>query len=293
MEKIIDLHVHSNFSDGFDNIETVIRKAKNNNVGAISLVEHYNISSFKIAKEYAKEDMLVIPGIEIGTDMSFLGVPGKHVCHILGYYVSYDISKVLDEYEIDRATCVAETLKILNRLGISITIEDVLKYARDKNSVGRFDIAIALKRMGYVKSKNEAYGIYLDHGGKSYVKRNKLNPFELTKKIRECGGVPVLAHPKSLRFHDLDEEDFIKKLANNGLCGIEVYNPHNSDKRRQKYLDLCSKFNLIYTVGSDYHGGKRKPVIEIGKGINNNLNITDMSIIENLKEKKKEIDRIG
>lgn len=77
MEKVIDLHVHSNYSDGFDSVETVIQKAKNNNVGVISLVEHYNISSFKRAKEVAKEDMLVIPGIEIGTDMSFLGVPRK------------------------------------------------------------------------------------------------------------------------------------------------------------------------------------------------------------------------
>lgn len=212
---------------------------------------------------------------------------------MLGYYISYDISKVLDAYEIDRANCVTETLKILNRLGIKITIEDVLKYARDKSSIGRFDIAITLKRMGYVKSKNEAYGIYLDHGEKSYVKRNKLTPFELAKKIRECGGVPVLAHPKSLRLNDDDLNIFIKKLVDNGLCGIEVYNPHNSEEKRQEYMDICNKFGLIYTVGSDYHGGRRKPVIEIGKGINNNLNITDMKIIKNLMNMKREIDLNG
>lgn len=215
------------------------------------------------------------------------------MCHMLGYYISYDISKVLDKYEIDRANCVAETLKILNRLGIAISYEDVLEYARDKSSVGRFDIARALKGMGYVKSKNEAYGIYLDHGGKSYVKRNKLTPFELAKKIRECGGVPVLAHPKSLRLHDDELYPFIKKLTESGLCGIEVYNPNNSKEKRKKYMDMCNEFGLIYTAGSDYHGGKRKPVIEIGKGIKDNLNITDMRIIERLKEKKREIDLSG
>lgn len=77
MDKVIDLHVHSNYSDGFDSVKTVIQKAKNNNVGVISLVEHYNVSSFKKAQEYAKNDMLVIPGIEIGTDMSFLKIPRK------------------------------------------------------------------------------------------------------------------------------------------------------------------------------------------------------------------------
>lgn len=115
MEKCIDLHVHTDFSDGFDTIETVISKAKKNNVGVISLTEHYNLSSYKIAKKYAKDEMLVIPGIEIGADMSAYPGPRKHICHILGYYVSYDISKLLDKYETDRANCVAETIKLLNK----------------------------------------------------------------------------------------------------------------------------------------------------------------------------------
>ncbi len=289
-EKFIDLHVHTDFSDGFDTIETVISKAKKNNVGVISLTEHYNLSSYKIAKECAKDSILVIPGIEIGADMSeYLG-PRKHVCHILGYYISYEISKLLDKYEIDRAHCVEETLKLLNHHGIKITLTDVLKYARDIKSVGRFDIAITLKALGYVKSKNEAYGIYLDHGGKSYVKRNKLNPFELVQKIITCGGVPVLAHPKSLRMPDEEEYKFIQKLVDNGLCGIEVYNPNHSNQKREKYNSICKDFNLVSTVGSDYHGGKRKPIIEIGKGINENLKIADMEIIEKLKAKKEEID---
>lgn len=291
--KFIDLHVHTDFSDGFDTIETVISKAKKNNVGVISLTEHYNLSSYKIAKENAKDSMLVIPGIEIGADMSEYTINRKHVCHILGYYISYDISKVLDEYEMDRANCVEETLKLLNHHGIKITLIDVYKYARDIKSIGRFDIAITLKALGYVKSKNEAYGKYLDHGGKSYVKRNKLKPFELVQKIRECGGVPVLAHPKSLRMSDEEEYKFIQKLVDNGLCGIEVYNPNNSELKREKYNKICKDFNLVATVGSDYHGGKRKPIIEIGKGINENLKITDMSIIESLKEKKREIDLVG
>ena len=190
---------------------------------------------------------------------------------MLGYYIPYDISKVLDKYEIDRANCVAETLKILNRLGIAISYEDVLEYARDKSSVGRFDIARALKGMGYVKSKNEAYGIYLDHGGKSYVKRNKLTPFELTKKIRECGGVPVLAHPKSLRFNDDELYPFIKKLAESGLCGqlkldivycerVEERGPRGLGETRSGQLIMACQIEPLSFMGSarkllgDFHG---------------------------------------
>lgn len=288
--KFIDLHVHTNYSDGFDTIGEVIRKARENNVGVIALAEHYNVSSYKVATELAGEDVEVIPAIEIGADMSKYSKEKKHVCHILGYYISKDICKLLDLYEMDRYECVKKTIKLLESQGIKITISDVIDNAKDKKSIGRFDIARTLKKLGYVKSTSEAYGKYLDHGGKSYVKRNKLTPVELVEKIREYGGVPVLAHPKSLRFTKDEEEKFIEELVSAGLCGIEVYNPNNGDSRRQEFLEYCSKYNLIPTVGSDYHGGKRKPVIEIGKGIGENLCISDYTIIERIKEKAAQIN---
>ena len=96
-EKCIDLHVHTNFSDGFDSIEKVLKEAKENNVGVISLTEHYNVSSYKIATELAGADIEIIPGIEIGADMSkYPKTRKQHVCHILGYYISKDICKLLD-----------------------------------------------------------------------------------------------------------------------------------------------------------------------------------------------------
>ncbi len=290
--KFIDLHVHTDFSDGFDTISEVINKAIKNNVGVLSLTEHYNLSSYKIACEIAGDDITIIPGIEIGADMSkYIKEDNrKHVCHILGYFVSKDICKLLDMYELERYACTNKTISLLNRQGINITLEDVIENARDKKSIGRFDIAITLKKLGYAKSSQEAYGKYLDHGGKSYVQRKKLTPIQLVKKIREFGGVPVLAHPKSLRFDKKNEEVFIKKLVKYGLCGIEVYNPNNGTKTREELLELCDKYDLVPTVGSDYHGGKRKPVIEIGLGIGNNLNISDMSILEKLEEKKAKID---
>lgn len=291
--KFIDLHVHTNFSDGFDSIQTVINKAKQNDVGVLSLTEHYNISSYKIACELAGDDIEIIPGIEIGTDMSKYNEKKKHVCHIVAYFISYDICKLLDMYEIERYECVVKTLQLLKKQNINITMADVLEYARDKKSVGRFDIAIALKKLGYTKSTAEAYGRYLEHGGKSYVQRKKLDPFELVQKIIEYGGVPVLAHPKSLRFSEDVAEEFISKLVESGLCGIEVYNSNIGENKRAWYLELCNKYNLIPTVGSDYHGGKRKPVLEIGKGKNDNLNVSDMSIIERLKKKKQEIDELN
>ena len=288
--KFIDLHVHTNYSDGFDSIEDVINQAKASKVKVLSLTEHYNISSYNIAKKLAKDDIELIPGIEIGADMSEYGSKKKHVCHILAYFVDDSICELVDMYEIERYECVQKTIALLNKEGIAIDIPDVLEYARDRKSIGRFDIAIALSKLGYAKTPQEAYGKYLDHGGNSYVQRKKLNPFELVAKIVEYGGVPVLAHPKSLRLPKTKLDVFIKKIVKAGLCGIEVYNPNNSKENRETYLDYCRKYNLIATVGSDYHGGNRKPVIKIGKGIGKNLLISDMSIVKKIKEKKQQID---
>lgn len=290
--KFIDLHVHTNYSDGFDSIKEVIKKAKENNVGVISLVEHYNVSSYNEACQLAGDDIVVIPGIELGADMSKYFVPGqknKHICHLLGYYISKDICKLLDKYELDRYECVTNTISLLNSQGIEIDLADVIANARDKKSIGRFDIALTLKALGYSKTATEAYGKYLDHNDKSYVQRKKLEPEDLVRAIRKYGGVPVLAHPKSLRLPKEELDVFIEKLVKAGLCGIEVYNPNNSEAKRKELLEYCEKYDLIPTCGSDYHGGNRKPMIEIGRGIKDNLLIDDKSIIEGLERKRKEI----
>ncbi len=253
---IIDLHVHSNCSDGFDDVSKIIETAKNNNVKYLSFTEHYNVASYKLASEIAGDDIEIIKGIEIGTDMSDYNKENKHICHILAYYISNDIYKLLDLYEVDRYKCVLDTLKLLNANKVFIRMDDVLRYSRNEKSVGRYDIAIALKKLGYVKSINDAYGKYLDYKGKGYVKREKLDPFKLIKKIIEYGGVPVLAHPKSLRMKIEEEIIFIDKLIDAGLCGIEVYNPKNGIERRNRYLKLCNEHCLVATVGSDYHGRK-------------------------------------
>ena len=290
--KYIDLHVHTNYSDGFDSIKEVLRKAKENNVGYISLVEHYNVSSYSEACQLAGDDIVVIPGIELGADMSKYFVPGqknKHICHLLGYYISKDICKLLDKYELDRYECVTNTISLLNSQEIEIDLADVIANARDKKSIGRFDIALTLKALGYSKTATEAYGKYLDHNDKSYVQRKKLEPEDLVRAIRKYGGVPVLAHPKSLRLPKEELDVFIEKLVKAGLCGIEVYNPNNSEAKRKELLEYCEKYDLIPTCGSDYHGGNRKPMIEIGRGIKDNLLIDDKSIIEGLERKRKEI----
>ena len=242
----IDLHIHSNFSDGKESVESIVKSAIENNVRTISLTEHYNLSSLEIARNIAKNSLEIIPGIEIGSSLFEYGLSKKHVCHFTAYFVNRKIYKILDEYEITRKKNVTKIISKLNRMGINITSGQVVREVK-KESIGRYDIAYTLFKKGYAVSPVHAYSKYLDVGKNAYVEREKMEPTKLIDTIIKCGGVPVLAHPKSLKFNNNDLEAFINIFKKAGLCGIKI-----------------------------------------GLGINENLKISDYSIITRLKEKKHE-----
>lgn len=264
-EGYIDLHVHSNASDGKLSVQNIIKIAKTSNIKAIAFAEHYNMGSYNLAKELAYDTLEVIPAVEIGASLANLGMSKNHVCHILAYYPSYKICNILDTYEKSRDMCVKKTLKKLQN-SILLSYHDVVKYARNKESVGRFDIAIALYKKGYAKSPVAAYGQFLELGKAFYVEREKLDVISLIQKIRAINGVPVIAHPKSLKLNFDNMFNLLCTLKSAGLEGIEVYNPYNTQEQRQDLLKLCNFFGLLPTCGSDFHGIANKGV-RLGTGI--------------------------
>lgn len=288
--KTIDLHVHSICSDGKKKVEDVIKTAIDNNVGVLSLTEHYNMGSYQKARNIAKDKIEIIPGVEFGTSLNCFSMSNKHVCHIGAYYPSYRIIKVFDMFETSRDVCVKKTLNKLKSMNIPITYSAVEKNARKKSSIGRFDIAITLYKMGYSDTPISAYGDYLDQGMPGYIQREKLSPMELIYQIRLAGGVPVLFHPKSLKLSQEDTFDLLYFLRGCGLEGLEVYNSHHTEEQMELFLDIANKLDLIPTVGSDYHAISNQH-IEIGKGIESNLNFSDYSIITKLKERHHEINK--
>ena len=290
--KTIDLHVHSTCSDGRKKVEEILDLAFQNNVGVLSLTEHYNLGSYQKARKIAQDKIEIIPGVEFGTSLDCFVMSNRHVCHIGAYYPSYRIIKVFDMFETSRDKCVKHTLTKLQNLGIPITYSKVEKYARKKSSIGRFDIAITLHHMGLSDSPISVYGDYLDQGMPAYVTREKLSPMDLIYHIRLAEGVPVLFHPKSLKLNYSDTYDFLCLLRKCGLEGLEVYNSHNTEEQICTFLEITKELDLIPTVGSDYHARSSpdKNPIEIGKGIDNNLNISDYSIIDRLKERHHEIN---
>ena len=278
----IDLHVHSCYSDGKRSLKYIADKATQNNVSVIAFAEHYNMSSFLPFRKLVDGQIEVIPAIEMGSSLSSLGLSKNHICHIVAYFPTTQICSILDYYELSRDKCVRKTLDRLRHEGINLSYRTVVKYARDKNSIGRFDVAIALSKLGYAPTPAKAYGKFLDLNSPIYVDREKMQVDTLIKSILMCKGLPILAHPRTLRLNNSDMRELILKLRSFGLCGIEVYNPHNRSEHVQFFSDLCDEFDLLKTVGSDYHG-RSKDNVELGLGIDGN------SLVTALKQKEKQL----
>jgi predicted metal-dependent phosphoesterase TrpH len=134
-----------------------------------------------------------------------------------------------------------------------------------KGSVlGRPHLAAILYRKGYVSSIKQAFDKYIGQGAPAYFDKERLTPKQAIARIRESGGIPVLAHPIQLRTsNDAELERVVKDLLDLGLVGLEVIHSDHDAGLVEKYTQLANRFGLIKTGGSDFHGSNKKD-IELG-----------------------------
>jgi 3',5'-nucleoside bisphosphate phosphatase len=255
----VDLHIHTNFSDGLLSPEEVVKAAKKAGLTTIAITDHDTVDGIIPAqKEAAKLGMTIVPGIEFTTDHE------KDEIHILGYFMDFQVpwlQELLTKIRSARVERIYKTVEKLQKLGLDIKTEEVLALADDKGSVGRPHIARALIKKGLVRSIQEAFAKYLDHSGPAYVPHFKLTPFEAIKVILKAKGIPVYAHPGLG-----DNDDIIPDLVLSGLKGIEVYYSRHTPEQKQKYIDMAHNMNLLITGGSDFHGSIMRDV-KIGEGM--------------------------
>lgn len=267
---MIDLHVHSIFSDGSLTPEDLVARAAEGGLSAIALTDHdttAGVPRFLAAGE--EHSVRAISGVEISAD--FKG----GTMHMLGYFVDpahRALNEKLEWIREGRKARNAEVLEKLHKLGFGITWEDVKSYAGDE-VVGRPHFAQALQARGCVASKDEAFDRYLGKGKPAYAERRRLTPEDSLQLIIGAGGVPVLAHPFTLNINSQKLRDLVKDLASKGLQGIEVYYSEHTAPMVKHYLGLTKKFGLVATGGSDFHGALT-PDIRLGRGFGN-LDVPD------------------
>ncbi len=257
----IDLHVHSNASDGSYAPAEVVRQAKAGGLKAIALTDHDTVDGLPEAVAAGERlGVEVIPGVEISAQC-----PGCTM-HILGLFVDYHNGlldqrlAVLKQARLDRNP---QIIAKLNALNIPITMARVEEISGG-GQVGRPHIARALVEAGYVRSIQEAFDTYLRLGGKAYVSKFRFPPEMALAMIREAKGIPVLAHPFTLNLGSAFAlKNRITELKGLGVVGLEVFYSEHTPEQETLYLKLARELNLLVTGGSDYHG-QNKPEITLG-----------------------------
>lgn len=256
MAEKTDLHMHTYFSDGYHSPEKLIEKANARGIKTLSITDHDNVFGIFEAIEFAnKYDIEVIPGVEISTDIRDTEV------HILGYFVdpkNADLEHYLNFFREERYKRALRMIKKLNILGLDISIEDVMVFAKN-SAMGRPHIAQALLAKGQVKSFFEAFYKFIGNHAPAYERKVHLSPQSAFKIISDAGGLSFIAHPGNM------PEILIKELIDAGVDGIEVIHPSHSPEQVRFYRGIVNEYFLLESGGSDYHGGKREDDENLGK----------------------------
>ena len=261
---MIDLHTHSNVSDGSDDPETVVELAAEAGCSALALTDHDSLAGVGPARVRAAElGIAFVPGCEV----SCLPV-GTGGMHVLVYFVEEDggpFPEELGRLRTDRRRRNRALAERLGELGLPVTYDRVVAIAGGEEGVGRPHFAAALVEAGAVVSIDDAFDRYLSDGRPGHVPKARLTGPDVAALARASGGVAVLAHPFSLGLDGPGLARVVGRLAESGFAGIEAVYGRYSPRQRRELGHLARRFDLVATGGSDHHGTS-KPDLRVGTG---------------------------
>jgi 3',5'-nucleoside bisphosphate phosphatase len=285
---LIDLHVHSNASDGTDAPAEVVRRARAAGLDVLALTDHDTQAGLADARSALAPsmggsrppsplapsmggsrplpawgapaphpprpsplaaDLTLVPGMELSCLLE-----GRSV-HLLCYLFDQGDAALMAETERirdDRAYRAEAMVARLRELGAPVTWDQVKEIAGDA-VIGRPHIARALAAAGAVRTPADAFTAdWIGDGGRAFVDRYAIELPRAVAMVRAAGGVPVLAHPRSPGYEIPDE--IIVSLVDSGLAGVEVFHVDHDQAERARLTQLATALNLIITGGSDDHG---------------------------------------
>jgi predicted metal-dependent phosphoesterase TrpH len=257
----IDLHTHTNFSDGTDRPSELINKALSQGITTLALTDHDTIAGWDEAREWLRPGLDLVLGAEISCQTE----DGISV-HMLGllFDQSYaPLQEVLAQTRDNRLGRMAKIIGRMNEAGIDISLDEVHAQLSDGATLGRPHLADALVAKGLAKNRDEVFADWLANSSPFYIPHYSPTPEEVIRLIKAAGGVSVIAHPlASLRGRVVDLESFDSYIAA-GLDGIEVKHRDQTPEQQQLLFDIAAKANLARTGSSDYHGtGKMNELAE-------------------------------
>ncbi|WP_111765514.1 PHP domain-containing protein [Nakamurella deserti] len=259
----IDLHTHSNASDGTDTPAELVAIAAQAGLDVVALTDHDTTGGWAAAEAALPPGMTLIRGAEFSTGLL---MPGGHrvSVHLLAYLFDPLDAAVVAEHRRLFDERLQRGLRIVDLMvadGIPISREQVLAISAGA-PVGRPHIGRALVASGVVTSVNEAFERYLAGNSGYYVPKVDTDLNVAVRMIAAAGGVSVMAHSRSRSAARFLTPERIAELAALGLDGIEVDHPDHAAADRVELAGLARELDLITTGSSDYHGTNK--TIRIG-----------------------------
>lgn len=258
---MIDLHTHSNFSDGTDTPTVLLNKAMANSLTTIALTDHDTVAGWQEATDHLRPGLSLVLGSEISCQTQ----DGISV-HMLGLLFDQNNEALMSMMERTRENRIGRMHKIIARLngaGFEVTIADVEAQLSQGATLGRPHLADALIAKGYMKSREQVFAELLHNDSPYYVSHYSPTPEVAIGLIKGAGGVAVIAHAmSSLRGRVVSPASF-ESYVQAGLDGIEVYHRDHTLENRELLRAIADQFNLCKTGSSDYHGnGKLNKLAE-------------------------------
>ncbi|MBM4333951.1 MAG: PHP domain-containing protein [Deltaproteobacteria bacterium] len=270
---MIDLHIHTNASsDGQHSPREIFEMAWAKGLQAIAFADHNSIDNveagFKLSAEFGIE---FVSCLELNTFHNGLDL------HLLAFFIdprSTALHNWMAEIRRKKQEQAEKRLQKLNELGFIFNWDDLRRFSADRLPTGMSFLRAILSRKENLKDRrlkpytdgNRSFSPYVSfyrdylRGGKpAFVHMEDIYTIDAIRKIKELGGIPVLAHPS-----DTGEKN-LRDLVENGLEGLEVYSPYHDLNEQKAFRDFAEEHNLLITAGSDFHGKIVKPDIDLGQ----------------------------
>lgn len=260
--ELVDLHVHTSFSDGTLSPAQVVNLAFQKQLKAVAITDHDTVDGIEEACRTAEDlDLEVIAGTELSC------MYHQKEIHMLGLFLDCNTPGFREALSYQRKSRNRRNMEMMRRLaedGMSLSTED-LTGGNPDTVITRAHFARALVEKGYVKTTDQAFRRYLDHGKKYCPPKEGFTPEEAIRLILAAGGFPAIAHPMLYKMSYKEIEQMIVEFKSFGLKGVEVYYSSHCQYESRLLREICLRHSLLPTGGSDFHG-LNKPDIDLGSG---------------------------
>lgn len=255
----IDLHTHSNVSDGTQAPAVLVAAAAAARLDIMALTDHDSTDGWSPALAAARHHGVgLVPGMEISCKTA----QGISV-HLLCYLHDPNNAALLDEITKAKVARLTRAERMVERLAEDYPLnwDDVSAHLAPGATVGRPHIADALVAAGIVADRNEAFASILTSHSRYFVSHYAVDPLLAVELVRAAGGVPVFAHPVASSRGRVVAPEIFHDMIDAGLLGLEVDHRDNPPEGRAWLRKLAHERGLFVTGSSDFHGAGKPNVL--------------------------------